>query len=385
MKRVAVIGASGFVGSTLVERLLSGGGNEVVPFIHSSGNAMRLARRNMNLQMLDLLDAHQVDAALKGVTHVVNCSRGGDEVMLTGLKHLLSAAKRQRVERFVHLSSVAVYGDPPPPESTREGAPTRPVGGTYGALKLKQDGMVAAAAASGLSSVTLCPPNIGGPYSFFLVALVDTLRAGRFALLDDGDAPCSLVDVSNLCHAIELALTNGPGDGARMFVTDDENTTWRTVIDNLLPLVVSARTVPRVSREQLESARVAPSKPASIGRSLKHLVSSDVREAFRKDPLWAKVDFALRRTVARLGKEREDALRLSVEGPLKVQPIAPTFDPGLCCQQMRGVVHSCALAKEKIGYKPVFSVAQSMEAFRTWYRIEHGMDTAAWPLLEQLY
>ncbi len=381
--RVAVIGASGFVGSTLVERLLSRG-DDVVPFIHTSGNALRLARRKLTLPMLDLLDPHQVEAALKGVTHVVNCSRGGDEVMLTGLRNLLAAARKHRVERFVHLSSVAVYGDPPPPESTRENAPTRPANGTYGAVKLKQDGMVAAAAASGLPSAILCPPNIAGPYSFFLVALVDALRAGRFALLD-GDAPCSLIDVSNLCHAIELALTNGPGDATRMFVTDDENTTWRSVIDNLLPLVGSVRTVPRVSKEQLAGVGGRPTKQISITKALKHLVSSEVREAFRKDPLWEKVDIALRRTVARLGKQREDALRLSVEGPLKVPTIAPPFDAVLCRQQLRGVVHSCELAKEKIGYKPLFSVEDSMEAFRNWYRIEHGMNTPAWPLLEQLY
>ncbi len=381
--RIAVIGASGFVGSTLVERLLSR--HEVVPFIHSSGNAMRLARRNIELPMLNLLDSRQVDTALKGVTHVVNCSRGGDEVMLTGLKNLLSAARKQRVQRFVHLSSVAVYGDPPPAESTRESAPARPASGTYGDVKLKQDNMIAAAVGSGLPSTILCPPNIAGPYSFFLVALVDTLRAGRFALLDDGDAPCSLVDVSNLCHAIELALTNGPGNGERMFVTDDEDTSWRKVIDSLLPLVSSVRNVPRVSREQLERTGGRPSRQISIRKALKHLVSSDVREAFRKDPLWEKVDVALRRTVARLGKEREDALRLSVEGPLKVQPLAPPFDPVLCRQQLRGVVHSCELAKQRIGYKPVFSVDESMEAFRNWYRLEHGMNTPAWPLLEQLY
>src|SRR5262249_26077610 len=163
-------------------------------------------------------------------------------------------------------------------------------------------------------------------------ALVDTLRAGRFAFLDDGRHPCNLVDVSNLCHAIELSLVNGPGDGARMFVTDDEDTTWRTVIDSLLPLVDSNYSVPVVSREQLERSGSTATKRISIAKSLKHIVSSDVREAFRKDPLWEKVDITLRRAVARLGKAREDALRLSVEGPLKVPPRTPGFDPMLCRQ-----------------------------------------------------
>ena len=73
MKRIAIVGASGFVGASLAERLLSQGGDEVVPFIHSSGNAWRLARLDIELKTLNLLDRDQVHAALRGVTHVVNC------------------------------------------------------------------------------------------------------------------------------------------------------------------------------------------------------------------------------------------------------------------------------------------------------------------------
>jgi len=78
----------------------------------------------------------------------------------------------------------------------------------------------------------------------FLVALVDALRAGRFALLDDGASPCNLIDVSNLSHAIEHALRDGPSDGGRMFVTNDEATDWRHVIDSLTPLIESRGPVP---------------------------------------------------------------------------------------------------------------------------------------------
>src|SRR6185503_20073057 len=109
-----------------------------------------------------------------------------------------------RVQRFVHLSSVAVYGDPPPAESVHESAPTKPENGSYGWIKLQQDQLVKEAAIAGLPSVILCPPNISGPYSDYLVSLVDCLRGGRFAMLQDGSAPCNLVDVSNLSHAIEL-------------------------------------------------------------------------------------------------------------------------------------------------------------------------------------
>ena len=71
------MGASGFVGVTVVERLLARGADEVVPSIHGSGNAWRLARLGIDLRTLYLLDPGQVESALAGFIHVVNCSPGG--------------------------------------------------------------------------------------------------------------------------------------------------------------------------------------------------------------------------------------------------------------------------------------------------------------------
>jgi len=109
--RVAVVGASGFVGATLVERLL-GHGTDVRALIHSSGGAWRLSRHGIPLHAFDLLSPAETAHALEGCTHVVDCSRGTRALMFEGLQNLLDASRAARVERFVHVSSVAVYGDP---------------------------------------------------------------------------------------------------------------------------------------------------------------------------------------------------------------------------------------------------------------------------------
>jgi hypothetical protein len=105
-----VLGASGFVGAHLCERLIAAGTDEVVPVIHSSGSAWRLARRGVPLRSANLLDKHEIASALNGCTHVVNCSRGGDDVMLRGLRNLLDVCDGLRIAGFVHLSSVMVTG-----------------------------------------------------------------------------------------------------------------------------------------------------------------------------------------------------------------------------------------------------------------------------------
>jgi nucleoside-diphosphate-sugar epimerase len=387
-RRIAVVGASGLVGATLVERLFRRGQDDVIPLIHSSGSAWRLARLGLPLKQVELLDRPAVAAALTGCTHVVNCTRGDDKVMLGGFKNLLAAAAEAKVRRFVHLSSVMVYGDPPHRASTHENAPTIPAKGSYGWIKLRQDELLSRAAEGGLSALSLCPPNIGGPHSYYFNGLVSQLRTGSFALLDEKPSPpCSLVDVANLCHAIELALDNGPTDGRRLFITNGATVNWQQLIVALAPFAgVELQDVPRVSRDQILAARPPGRQAISLTGSLKHLVSSDVRQAMRKDPLWERVDQTLRGVVASMGSAAETRVRLSIEGPLKAQLARRTvpFQYATTAQQLRGVPHSCGRAAREIGYAPEVSFEQGVAAYGRWYRAHHGIDSPFADLLAEL-
>jgi nucleoside-diphosphate-sugar epimerase len=389
MIKLAVIGASGQVGATLVEDLMGRSDIQVVPFIHSSGNAWRLTRRPIELKMVDLLDPAATTAALRGFTHVVNCSRGTEETMLAGLDHLLSGCLENRVERFVHISSVLVYGDPPDPRSATESGPTTRDREGYGAIKLRQDLQVAAAAKQGLSAITLCPPNISGAYSPFLVGLAQALWTGKFALVSDRQCPVNLVDVNNLVHAIELALTKGPSDGSRLFVTDDEALDWsdlvREVCDTFRDSGPEVRSITTAELAKLATQLQQPA--GSLMKSVKHLVSGDVRAALRQDPYLARAELLLRGLAAKSGKTVEERLRRAVVvGPNAVARVSrwQHLNVPLSAQQLRGVRHSCAALKDSVGYRPRYSFAASVEGFKRWYRTVHGLDTEYWPLIRHL-
>jgi len=391
-KRIVVLGASGFVGTTLVERLQKWSGVEVVAVIHSAASAWRLARRSAPLLQVDIADRPALGNALAGATHVINCTRGPRSVMIGGLENILDACRTSGVRRFVHLSSVMVYGDPPHPDSHREDAPTHPPPGvdSYGMTKLEQDRMVQAAAATGLPSVVLCPPNISGPFSGYVAGIVAGLRNGSFALVDRGESPCNLVDVRNLCHAVELALdTEGAMlDGGRLFVTDGEEVSWGSVVAELLELtgVDEARRIARAELLRL-AERGKPDAAPSVAASIRHLVSSEVRAALRKDPLLAKLDRAARATVTRLGRGIESKLRMGIEGPPPISRPDPyeSLAVGLCAQQLREVRHRNERAEQLLGFRPPVSFRQSMADFRMWYRKMHGMDTPFWRISRHLY
>lgn len=391
-RRVVILGASGFVGTTLAERLRASPEFDVVSVIHSAGSAWRLARHGDPLVQVDIGDRDALARVLEGATHVVNCTRGGREVMIDGLANILRVCSDQRVQRLVHLSSVLVYGDPPAAASEREDAAAdeKQSPDSYGAIKLQQDNMLLRAAREGMPSVVLCPPNISGPFSLYLSGIVDGLRKGSFVLLDDGAAPCNLVDVRTLCHAIELAL-DAPAavaDGRRMFVVDGDAPTWKDVVDELLPLaeLPSARNVAR--DDIAERVRQLSELPRpSVVNALRHLVASDVRAALRKDPLLAKVDGLARGAVARMGTGIEDRLRRGIEGttPIPRVDALAGLQIGLCAQQLRSVRHLNGRIERSLGFSAPISFSQSMCDFRAWYRNMYGQQSGYWPAARFLY
>lgn len=388
MSKVAIFGASGFVGATLTERLLEKNEHEIVPIIRSPGNAWRLSRhKKINLCQVDLLSGKGMDEALRGVDYVINCTRGTNEDMLQGLNKLIKASKQHKVKRLVHLSSIMVFGNPPFAPTEDSPVVEQPIE-TYGGVKLKQDKMVIAAAKEGLSASILVPPNISGPYSDYLLGLLDAVNSGQFALMDGGVAPNNLVDVENLCQAIELAMTEGRDDASRYFITDDETTTWSDVISDLQDLQVTEAEMMSISCSELEQAVIEPQTPkGSIKLSMKHLLSSHIREALRKDPLWEKFDITMRGLIAKMGSKMENTLRLSIEGTTQVnkRKEGPKFNSRLCGQQLRKGRHSIAKARNELGYSPKVSYHQSMDNFKTWYRKLHALDGEFADMLRRLY
>ena len=375
MQKVAIAGASGFVGAPLVEHLLAEGVYQPVPLVHNSGNAWRVARFGTELRTVDVIDSASLEAALRGCTHVVNCTRGNKQIMRQGMKNLLQASHKLKVERFIHLSSTAVYGSPPHPDSWTEQAPASPLPGSYGWTKLQQDRLVQSFVSKGLPAIILCPPNITGPYSYFLLSVLQAMRHGSLAVLNE-PAPCVLVDVSNLAAAITRALSEGTPDGTRMFVTDDDPVDWRDVVEGLSPLLGEPKKVPDISRAELELLvdETRRKSPLSVIGAVKHLASGEVREALRKDPLWEKCHQILRGAVLKTGMQ--ELVRRAME--TRTQTANSTgLDSQLIGMQLHSTVHKPELAKASIGYQPVYRFAESLQAFNRWYVSTHGIDTFA--------
>lgn len=389
--KVAIFGASGLVGATLTERMLAAGEHEIVPIIHTAGNAWRLARLGIDLTQADVTNRDDVLRAVDGCTHVINCALGSNQALVTGIRNLLAACATQPIERLVHLSSVLVYGEPPSPESEYEDAKPQVESGSYQDFKLRQDVLVQEACDQGVSAVNLCIPNVSGIYSRYVLDIVASLRAGTFALVDGGSHPVVLGDVGNIAHALELGLHANEADGTRIFINDGGDATWADVVRALAPLAGrEPDEIPSISYDEaqlLVGGGGQSGIKAHLG-TLRRIAGLDaVKNLVKENPDLSREFRSLRAKYEGLPGWAAKPLTSLLKGGGGSKPAAgprPNYELRFLLHQLRGVRHRIEKARRVLGYQPPYDFDASMGAFAAWYETIQGYNQDGWPLYEEL-
>jgi UDP-glucose 4-epimerase len=234
--RVLVTGGGGFIGSHLVERLLSDGHD--VRLLDSFVTGQR-----SNLQHLE--GAEVVEGDIQSFERVYNACRGCEVVLhqaalpsvprsiadplmtnvvnVTGTLNVLLAARDNDVRRVVHASSSSVYGANPvlPKVETLQPRPVSP----YSVSKLAAEGYCRAFSnVYGLESVVLRYFNIFGPrqnpwsqYSAVVPRFIMAALEGRRPVIfGDGEQSRDFTFVENAVQANVLAMS-APGVAGELF------------------------------------------------------------------------------------------------------------------------------------------------------------------------
>ena len=200
---ILVAGAAGFVGRRLVGKLQAEG-RSVIAGVRKPNDAF--ARLGIEQRIFDAEKPETLASALMGVTQVVNCIMGSPASMIASTRNLLDAAVKAGVQRFVHFSSIAVFGN-----AEGEIGDDFPVGqnvDAYGQAKIDCEHLVLKAQQQGLRTVILRPALIYGPGSEQWTGRIARLL--RWSRLGDlgaaGDGICNLIHVDDVVAAAIAAL-----------------------------------------------------------------------------------------------------------------------------------------------------------------------------------
>ncbi|MDD3352217.1 MAG: NAD-dependent epimerase/dehydratase family protein [Zoogloea sp.] len=232
-------GGRGFIGRRLVTRLAA------------QGTPLRVLTRGRphvpHECQGDLAEAAALAVACGGVRRVVHCAGhahafgafGPAEVQrhwrvnFEGTRHLAEAAGRAGVGRFVFLSSVKAVGEPGEACADEEW-PLPPVSDYGRAKRAAEEALLETGQRYGMEVVILRPAMVyGAGGRGNLERMAALIRRGFFPPLPETGNRRSLVHVSDLVAAIELALTAPQAAGRTYTVAHAQAPSGRGLYDAL--------------------------------------------------------------------------------------------------------------------------------------------------------
>jgi len=240
--KALVTGATGFVGSHIVERLKKEG-MKVTAFVRSTSDISLLQEWGIPLAYGDLEDKESIQKALEGKTHVFHCGAVVSDwaepilikkINIDGTQALLDESIKSGIKRFIHVSSLAVLGMHDHFQTDEE-APYELTGDAYCDTKIEAEKRVLQAhKEKGLPVVIVRPGFIYGPRDRqFLPRVFSFLKANKFMYIGDGLKILNLTYIHNLVDAILLAVKSPSAVGQIYNVTDDGGVTRKELIETI--------------------------------------------------------------------------------------------------------------------------------------------------------
>lgn len=235
--KVLVTGATGFVGSHVVDELLLRG-FDVSYIARATSNHRWLKDKKVTLRQGSLYNSESLRAAVADVDaiiHVAGQISGRNEAdfykgNVTATSNLLTAVRNNRpsLERFVHISSGAVNG----PATSLEKPATeedvmQPIT-AYGRTKAKAEEVVRGEM-NAIPSTIIRPPVVYGPRDEATLTFFKMVYKGFAPLIGFDEKFVSMIYVKDLVRGIVDSMVNPAAVGGTYFITSEEAYAWQQI------------------------------------------------------------------------------------------------------------------------------------------------------------
>jgi nucleoside-diphosphate-sugar epimerase len=344
--KILVTGAGGFIGGWLVELLYLTGHRNVRAGIRRWSSGARIGRFPVEIVLCDVLNYGQVAQALRGIDAVIHCATGPANVIVKGTENLLQASSQYGLKKFIHLSTIDVYGNAA--GEVDETFPMRPTREMYGVSKIDAERICWTFAEKGLPVVVIRPSVVYGPYSkLWVTKLAERLRSGKWGTLRQiGEGLCNLVYVQDLITAIFLCLKSEKATGQAFNISGPEVITWNEYFRRFN----AALGLPPLHEIRPEKARMRSMLMMPLKSTARYILNHHGDVATK---LYRRFDLA-----KKVMQKTEESFKTS---------------PGLAELAVfsRQAQYNISKARSLLGYDPNYSVDAGLEMCVRWLAHEH--------------
>ncbi len=240
---VLVTGAGGFIGRHLVENLLAGNQDVIALDVNLDGVQHLRDHPRLRKCEVDLRSHESVNALIKSADVIFHLAAahlevGVDEeyyraVNVDALNNMLQTAAKENIKRFVHCSTVGVYGSltaVPADEST----PCAP-DIAYELTKLEGEEAVRSAVSSdGLSAIIIRPSWVYGPECPRTLKLLRAISKRRFFFVGNGANLRHPIYIADLLTAFKLAGAVPIPSGETVIIAGPSAVTTRELVEKII-------------------------------------------------------------------------------------------------------------------------------------------------------
>lgn len=240
--KTLVTGATGFIGSALVKKLLSQG-YSVRALVLPKENSDWLKNAGVEVVYGDLTERNTITGICKNIDVVYHCAArvtdwGTKKQFYRAIYHAthnLLEESKGNIQRFVYLSSIAALGLGKHLKGKKETDPPQKSGIPYNDAKADTEIMVRQYHEKKEFACTIVrPANVTGPGSVWVRDIVARFKSvTSVPLIDGGRYSASLVYVDNLVDGIIRAGTLAIAQGKTYHFRDDWNVSWKQYISDL--------------------------------------------------------------------------------------------------------------------------------------------------------
>ncbi len=237
--KVAVTGATGFVGGALARALLAQG-HEVVALARPTSRREPLAHLDITWVIGDVVDRGSLRGLFDGVDWLIHAAgmlgqAGVPESAYMqlheqGTNNVLSEAETASVSRILYVSSPGVLG-PISGLSADETAPLAP-SNPYERSKAAAEQLTLVHVKAGLPVIIARPEFIYGPGDVHVLGLFQAVRDGKFFYIDGGKHVCHPTFIDDAVSGMLLALAKG-AVGDIYHLTGPEPVTFRELAETI--------------------------------------------------------------------------------------------------------------------------------------------------------